>query len=361
MSVTTWEFYTDTEKAWEAIKLSIEGASVSIDLEQYIFSFDSVGLTFIEALKERARSGVKVRIFCDTIGSYSLYRSGIKLALEEAGIEIKFFNPVFPWHPNKESLWYFRDHKKLMIIDKKFGFTGGVCLGEAMRTWRDSYVRIEGPVVGQMQESFDNMWHKAYHKFRFYLPRRKKGDQSNGADFKYLSNSPIPGKRYMYRELIRAVKASKHYIYLTTPYLLPDSRLLRNLKEASERGVEIRILVPKETDTKIVTIGMHTFFEDLLKHGIRIFEYGPNMLHSKTGIIDGRWSTVGSLNLDNLSLRYNFEGNIVSIDKSFAFELEKQFLEDLKLASELTLSEWNKRSSLSKLLETLVWPFRKLL
>lgn len=356
---TTWKFYTHSEEVWQAMLTAINNATRSIDMEQFIFNNDEPGNRFLEALKSKAREGLKIRIFCDTVGSFTLSRSGIEKEFADLGIQIKFFNSVFPWHPNKESLWYFRDHRRLLIIDRHIGFTGGVCIGERMRLWRESHVQIEGLVVSQMLESFEVMWNRTFHKFTYYLKRKKI--EGNNADFKYLTNAPLPGKRYMYRELIRAIKNAKHYIYLTTPYLLPDSRLLRNLKEASARGLEIRLIVPIKVDTVVVGIGGNTFFTDLLESGIRIFRYNGVFIHSKTAVIDGKWSTIGSLNLDNLSLRYNFEGNIVSVNKRFAFELEHQFLKDLELATELTLTEWRKRPLISKIAEILVWPIRKFL
>ncbi len=343
--------------------LAIAGAKESIDLEQYILDYDSVGIMFLDALKERARLGVKVRVFCDTVGSYSLWRSDAAADLEAAGVQIKFFNTIAPWHPNNESLWYFRDHRKLMIVDGKTGFTGGACLSFEMSGWRDSYVKIEGEVVAEMLQSFEIMWDKAFHKLRFYIPRRKRKIENNSTDvdFRYFTNAPLPGKRLMYRELVRAIKRARHYIYLTTPYLLPDSRLLRNLKRAVRRGVEVQILVPLRTDLRIVDLGMATFFRDMMEHGIKIFRYGKTVIHGKTGVIDGTWSTIGSLNLDNLSLRYNFEGNIVSTDPLFAAELESQFKDDLLVSEELTLEKWSKRPLFQKILEILVWPIRKFL
>ena len=355
-----WQFYTSSIEAWDAMLESISKAEVSIDLEQFILNYDSIGIRFLDALKERAAAGVKIRIIADEVGSFSLYRSGIASSLISAGIEIKFFNSILPWSPNKETLWFFRDHRKLLVIDKKIGFTGGVCLGEEMRSWRESSVRIEGPVVSQMLTSFDVMWSKMYYKFKFYF-KKKNGKAPENFDFNYITNAPLPSKRYMYYQLIKAIRKANHYIYLTTPYLLPDSRLLRQLKRAALRGVEVRILVPQKTNSKLVNIGAGTFFTPLLESGVRLFRYNVSMIHSKTGVIDGHWATIGSLNLDNLSLRYNFEGNIVSTDKDFCFELEKQFLDDLKPSSELTLSEWNKRGLTLRFLELLIWPIRKLL
>ena len=337
----------------------IELAKTSIDLEQYIFVNDDVGNKFIDLLIKKADEGLKIRIFCDQVGSFPLYRSGVKEKLLGKGIILKFFNPVLPWNPNRESLWYFRDHRKLMIIDEEIGFTGGICLAEEMQGWRESYVKINGPVVTQMKEAFEIMWHKKYRKPAFFFKKRTKIQKQE--KFQYLTNSPLPQKRFMYRELLNTIKNAKHYLYLTTPYFLPDFNILREMKKASKRGVKVYLLIPKNPNHILIDIGSGTFFNDLLKNKVRIFRYDKSMIHSKTAVADGTWSTIGSLNLDNISLRYNFEGNLVSTDKNFAFGLEKQFLDDLKLSGELTYSQWIKRSLRRKIAEFFIWPFRKLL
>jgi len=358
---TNWQFYTSSIEAWDAMLDSIRNAKKSIDLEQFILSYDSIGLKFLDAIKERAEQGIEIRILCDEVGSFSLYRSDIAPSLRKAGIKIRFFNSIIPWNPNNESLWFFRDHRKLLVIDKQIGFAGGVCLGDAMRDWRESSVKIEGSIVDQMTESFELMWNKSYAGLKYYFKKKNRKNTEAITDFKYITNAPLPGKRFMYKELIRAIRNARHYVYLTTPYLLPDSRLLRNLKNACKRGVEVRLLIPENTNSKLVNIGSGTFFRDMLQAEIRIFRYKGVLIHAKTGIIDGKWSTIGSLNLDNLSLRYNFEGNIVSTNKSFAFELEKQFSDDLQNTTELTLKEWSRRGIVRRILEILVWPLRKLL
>lgn len=360
---TNWQFYTDSRSAWEAMLEAISKATRSIDLEQFILSYDSIGIRFLDAISEKAKQGVQVRIICDEVGSFSLYRANIKPKLEEIGISIKFFNSVIPWNPNNESLWFFRDHRKLLVVDNEIGFAGGVCLGDAMRDWRESSVRITGPIVEQMSESFELMWKKSYAGLKYYFKFKKKTHKTLNLNsgFRYITNAPLPGKRYMYKELIRAIREARHYVYLTTPYLLPDSRLLRGLKDACRRGLEVRLLIPEDTNSKLVNIGSGTFFRDMMQTGIRIFRYKGVLIHAKTGIVDGDWSTIGSLNLDNLSLRYNFEGNIVSTNKEFTFELERQFLDDLQNATELTLKEWRERGPLRKILEVIIWPIRKLL
>lgn len=357
-----WQFYTDSQSAWDAMLADIRNAEHSIELEQFILSADTIGFQFIEALKERALKGIKVRILCDEVGSFGLSRSPILTSIIEAGIEIKFFNSIVPWSPNNQALWYFRDHRKILLVDDKVGYTGGVCIGDTMRNWRESSVRIEGSVVLDMMASYEVMWHKSYHKIKYYTQSKAQAKSDGAKSFNFVSNSPLPDKHYLYREFIRAIREARHYIYLTTPYFLPDSRLLKGLKRAVGRGVEVRILVPHTTNYKILDLGMSTFFYDLLTHGIKIFQYPKSkFIHAKTGVVDGSWSTIGSMNLDNLSLRYNFEGNIVSTDRKFTFDLEKQFLDDLKDSPELSLKAWQNRSLYHKILEIFVWPVRKLL
>lgn len=356
MEDTIWKFYLNSEEAWEAMLDAISHASLSIDIEQYIFLHDGIGSRFFELLKDKARSGIKIRILCDEFGSFAFAGTPEVKKVIDAGIELKFFNPLLPWNPNREAMLYFRDHRKLMIIDNRTGFTGSVCFADEMKLWRESHVKIIGPVVAEMHEAFEVMWNKQYRKLKYIFKRKKKDQELK--EFRYISNAPLPQKRFMYYELLRAINNATHYIYLTTPYFLPNSRLLRVIKKASSRGVEIRLLVPKTTNHLVAHIGAQTFFTDLLKHKIRIFRY-DQMIHSKTIVIDGRWSTIGSLNLDNISLRYNFEANLVSTNKNFTFELEKQFLDDLHASKELKLSEWLYRSWSQKVLEILIWPFRK--
>ncbi len=357
---TNWKFYTTSEGAWDAMLERIASASLSIDIEQYIFSKDSVGRKFIDALKIASKRGVKVRIFCDEVGSFDLYQSNIKTELARENIEIKFFNSVVPWSTNRESIWYFRDHRKLMLIDGKIGFTGGICLSEYMNNWRESHVEINGEVVDEMIHAFEVMWYKRYYHPRYYFSKKKDGLHLEKPEFRYITNSPLPRKRYMYKELIKALTKSKKYIYLTTPYFLPDHKLLKTIIESKKRGVEIKLLVPEHPNHLIVDIGARTYFTYLLSHGIQIFLY-KKMIHGKTMVIDDIWSTIGSLNLDNVSLRYNFEANLVSTNSHFAAELKTQFEKDLTDANPLTFEDWKKRPLTNKILEWLVWPLRKLL
>lgn len=357
---SSWKFYLDSEDAWSAMISAISSAMSSIDIEQYIFQNDAVGSKFLDVLVKKSKGGVKIRMLLDEVGSFSFSNSSElqKITESNPNLQIRFFNPLLPWKPHRETFWYFRDHRKLMVVDNKVGFTGSVCLADEIRKWRESHVEIyDKNTIVDMLESFDVMWNKSYHKFRYIFRRTKKNDTDN-YKFKYITNAPLPKKRYLYHILLRNIKNAKKFIYITTPYFLPNHRILRELKKAVKRNVEVCLLLPHQSDHKIVQIAVETFFKDLLKNNVKIFLY-DKMIHSKTIVVDDTWSSIGSLNIDNVSLMYNFEGNLVSTDTLFSTEIKNQFLNDLKKSSQLELSHWIKRPLLRKILEIVIWPLRK--
>ncbi len=353
---TTWKFYTTTHHAWEAMLSSILKAEKTIDFEQFNIAPDNIGRQFIEALIQRAQAGVKVRLLVDAMGSVGLGQSMYLEAMERAGIEVHFFNWIFPFSRGNKRTWYFRDHRRTLIIDKKIFFTGGVCIGDPMKYWRETTIEMTGDIITQAQAPFERMWRQAHKK------TLRMGDRAkiNLEGFSFLTQAPLPRQRYLYRRLIEAIRQSQRYVYLTTPYFLPDNRLLRVLILARKRGVNVRILIPNNSDHPVVDRGSHTYFHKVLSSGIRIHRY-RDMIHTKTAVIDGDWAMVGTLNLDNISLRYNFESGIVALNHHFATEIGGHFTNDLQHADELTLEMWQRRSYFSQFLEILVWPIRKFL
>ncbi|MCR4334296.1 MAG: phospholipase D-like domain-containing protein [Patescibacteria group bacterium] len=357
MNRTIWRFYLNSSEAWEAMLIACNEAKVSIDLEQFILGTDEIGNKFLDVCRQKAREGVRVRILCDTAGSFGLYNSNIPKKLRDDGIQIAFFNTLLPWGKHNHTSWFFRDHKKLLIIDKSLAFTGGVCISEEMKNWRDTHVKIDDGVVEQMNLSFNDMWRRAFkNKTKNYIPTI-----STDPSFNYVTNSPLPRRRFIYYSFIDAIRNATKYIYLTTPYFVPDKRFIRIIKLAKRRGVDVRLIIPYSSNYKTVDLGSRSYFQNILKSGIRIFRYKDSMIHTKTAVIDDEWATVGSFNLDNLSFLYNFEGNIISTDKQFASELKSHFIHDLEKSEELMLDEWKKRPFIEKLLETLIKPVRKIL
>lgn len=351
MSLFTWQIYTNTEQAWNVMLGACKFATKSIDIEQYIFSNDSIGEKFIQLMKEQARRNVKVRLLLDTAGSYALYRSEIPAQLRKAGVEVRFFNIISPWRIPNFLSWFFRDHRKLIIVDDVVGITGGVGVREQMRDWRDTTLRVEGEIVKEMSVSFTEMWEHAGERKLFSRIRKIRG-YTKKANF--LTNSPYFRKRFLYHVFVEELRSAEKYIYLTTPYLVPDHRLIRILRLAVTRGVDVKILVPSSMDVPIVETASHSFYDELLKSGVRIYEYQPNFLHAKTAVVDGDWSTVGSFNLDNLSFFYNYEANVVSTDMKCAEEIKNNFFHDLTQSKEVTYSQWKRRPFVQKIQEFFV-------
>ncbi|MCF7865453.1 MAG: hypothetical protein K9M11_03035 [Candidatus Pacebacteria bacterium] len=355
---TLWSFTTSTQEAWHVILKTCEQATESLYVEQFLFTPDQIGQQFIELFIKKAKEGVHVKLIVDSAGSFALGRSLYLDAMEEAGVKVKFFNWMLPFSKNSKTLWYFRNHRRLIIADRTTMITGGTCIGKRMEDWRDTQIKIEGPVVQQAVKVFDQTWKKVYKKHTQSLGTQYK----SGIDgFSYITHAPLLGERHVYHRLIDAIRQAKKCVYLTTPYFAPDHRLQRVLVLATRRGVDVKIIIPAVGDHKIVELASNTYFEFLLSKGIQIFRYKPSMIHAKTAVIDDDWATVGTMNLDSVSLRYNFESAVVITNPLCVDELKDHFVQDLKVSEEIDLQEWKARPQFQKFKEMLVWPIRKFL
>ncbi len=352
------EFYLDGAHAWEAMLTACEQARHSIDLEQYIFMVDTIGRRFIDVLMRKRIEGVRVRIICDTVGSFSFYNSTVPAMLRDAGIEIRFFNIVSPWRIRDIFSWYFRDHRKILVVDEAVGFTGGVGIHDAMRTWRDTSVRVTGPTAREMQDAFEEMWDLAAEKNIF--SRLKKFKRYHRGE-RLVTNAPYPRRRFLYHTFIQALRSARQYAFLTTPYFVPNQRFVKELRRAVARGVDVKILVPETYDVILVNRASHSFFHEILEAGAHIYTYSGAFLHAKTAVIDDTWATIGSFNFDNLSFTYNHEANIVSMDQAFIKPLKSHFLADIAHSKEILLETWKKRPLIWKLHEFFVLPIRRFL
>lgn len=343
-------------------------ALVSIDMEQYIFEHDAIGKRFMHILEQKAREGVRVRLLCDAAGSYNLLNSTHARHLLAAGVEVLFFNPIKPWRINNYSSWFFRDHRKVLVIDSHIGYIGGVGVHQRMHDWRDTHVRIEGPVVHELDYVFDQMWNRTkegkFFRFNkpFFVSEQQAGrPQTLTKYFYFLTNSPRFHQRFIYHSLIDAIRNARTCVYLTTPYFIPDLRLVRVLRLAARRGIDVRLIVPNMSDHPIVDAATQSYFWIMLKANVRIYLYRDHVLHAKTVVIDNDWASVGSANLDSLSLLLNYEANLVSTNHSFVAELKKHFMDDLERSRELSFATWKQRSWVRKLLEAITWPIHKFL
>ncbi len=358
MEGTNWHFYLKTEDAWLSMKEACFNARKTIDIEQYILENDLIGKEFLDLFKEKSRQGVKIRILCDMAGSFSLYSSRLPKELEEVGIEIRFFNIIKPWRIRSFFSWFFRDHRKILVVDGNVGFIGGVGIRSDMRNWRDTHLKVLGDITKEMSEAFQEIWESAGEKS--LLKRIQKArDFSKG--FQFLTNSPHFRKRFLYQAYISAIRSAEKSVYLTTPYFIPDKKMSGALKRASMKGVDVKILVPKYSNYFWVDRASQSAFEKLMDAGVEIYQYPGEMLHAKTAVIDSSWATVGSFNLDSLSFLFNYEANIVSNRKNFAEEVERYFFEDLEKSEQLEMASWKKRSKLLKLYEFIALPMKKFL
>ena len=358
MEPTSYKFFLDSKSAWTAMLEDCRNAQKSIDLERYIFNLDSVGAKFLEVLRERAKAGIRVRIICDMVGSLGFYLSGVPTLLSDEGIDISFFNPISLWRIGNYSSNFFRDHRKILVIDSTVGFIGGTGIDEKTREWRDTEVRIEGPAALKMEHAFAFM-REEIRRGRFSRPPHIRYKPAILGEPEIIAHAPHFRARHLRRILIRAIRNAKERVWLTTPYFIPDIRFFSSLRRVAKRGVDVRLLIPEHSDYTFVDNSARSYFTLALKAGIKIYHYHGPMLHAKTAVIDGVFGTVGTLNLDNVSLLFNHEINLVWQNREFARHLEVQFLADLEHSEQLSYAKWVARPLVQKIRELITWPFHK--
>lgn len=356
---TSWSLYASNEEAWSAILADCAKATQSISLEQFIFVNDDFGKKLIDVCAERAAAGVHVRFLWDAAGSFSFFGSDIAKDLRKRGIELVFWKTLIPSYfkvPNFRS-WYLRNHRRTLVIDDHIGYTGSICVSDRMKEWRDTNARFQGPVVREMANAFDRMWARATDHTQ--LPKRIK---IRDHEFRYVTNYPSPKRRHVYAELVEAIRSARKYIYITTPYFVPTHRLARVIRLAAHRGVDVKIILPQRTDHyPALDLAARSYFKAMLRSGVHIYLYEGNVIHSKAIVVDGEWATVGSMNLDNASLLYNFEANIITTNVKFAEELSAHFVHDMQKSHIVDRHEWERKFFTEKILFFAVKLIRKFL
>ena len=334
---------------------AIRGAKRTIDFETYIYWSGDIGREFVEALSERARAGVKVHVLIDWVGSQKMDDKLVD-QLERAGVEVEHFHPLKWYHLARMNN---RTHRKLLVVDGRIGFTGGVGIAdnwdgnaESPKHWRDSHYRIEGPAVAQMQAAFLDNWIKTTGTVLqgdAYFPEL---EEPGDAEAQVFTASPSGGGDSMLLMYLMAITAARKTIDLSAAYFVPDSLTRAALKDALRRGVRIRIIVPGEhIDTEVVRKASRAGWGELLGAGAEIHEYQPTMFHCKTLIVDRLLVSVGSTNFDNRSFRLNEEANLNIYDGDFAGRATAVFEDDLGHARQISYEDWANRPWREKLLE----------
>ena len=349
-------------RIFPAMLAAIRAAKKTINLEFYIYWDGEIGRTFAEALVERARAGVKVNVVLDAVGSAPMSQDLVDF-LQRNGISVEWYHPL---------RWYtlsrvnHRTHRKLLIVDGEIGFSGGVGIAdnwlgdaESRDHWRETVIRIEGPAVTQMQFAFMDNWIKSRGELLTgldYFPRL----ESRGPHLaQVMKSSPSEGSSSVKLLYIVSIVSAQKSIYISNAYFVPDRDTIRALEGAVRRGVDVRVIVPGEfTDVPIVRQAGRLFYSQMLRRGIRIFEYQPTMMHAKTMVVDGIWTTVGSSNFDDRSFRLNDEVNVNVYDEEIAAQMEQMFFEDLARCQEITRRRWIKRPWVDRLKERVAGWFK---
>lgn len=353
----------DGDDGMDMLWRDIQSARRQIWIEIYILEADRVGRRTIEELTKAAQRGVKVVLLIDSLGSASLPQSALR-PLQQAGVEIAWFNTLRPW--KWPSAMFRRDHRKIFLIDGRVGYCGGMNLSEDYAGSRfgngrfhDSLVRMEGPCVRDLAAVSAESWRLATG-IRRRLPRRK--DPVGDTFAQVLASRGTIGRRYIQRALRLTIRNAVNHCYITTPYLIPPARLVRAIKRAADRGVDVRILTAGVCDVPIVHLAAQHVYGSLLRHGVRIYELYHPILHAKTVTIDGVFSTVGSFNLDTWSDKRNLEVNVALIDPHIAAQLQEVFMRNINgpEACEVMLDTWHKRSMWRRILHWAVYQFMRL-
>ena len=334
---------------------AVRAAKKTINSEFYIYWDGEVGRQFAEALAERSRAGVKVNVILDAVGSAPMSRELIDF-LQRNGISIEWYHPL-RWYTL--SRFNHRTHRKILIVDGEIGFSGGFgiaddWLGDADSKdhWRETVVRVEGPVVTQMQFAFMDNWVKSRGELLTGLDYFPQLAPRGNVLTQVLKSSPSEGSSTVKLMYIVSIVSAASSIYISNAYFVPDRDTIRALEGAVRRGVDVRVIVPGEnTDVPIVRQASRWQYERLLRRGIRLFEYQPTMMHAKTMVVDGIWTTIGSSNFDDRSFRLNDEVNVNVYDPTIAGQMEQMFYEDLARSEEITSRRWLRRPLFDRMKE----------
>jgi len=356
----------DGKATFAALLEAIRDAKDHINMETYIIEDDEVGNRFVDALIKKQVQGVQVNLIYDSVGAINTPKAFFK-RLTDSGVKVLEFNPVNPltakkgWNVNQ------RDHRKLLIIDGRTAFLGGVNISgvysggsfaqhaasrpEERAPWRDTHLQVEGPVVSEFQKLFLATWEKQGGEPlapRDYLPQL---DNKGKEVVRAIGSSPDEPYTLMYATLISAISSAETAVYLTNAYFVPDPQLLAALKDAARRRVDVKLILPGYTDAWLVFHAGRSYYEELLEAGVKIYERRNRLLHAKTAVIDGVWSTVGSTNLDWRSFLHNDEINAVILGQEFGLQMQAVFEKDLAASNAIALEQWNQRPIAMRLKE----------
>ena len=354
----TFEVLTNGVQIMPAMLAAIEQARERIVFETYVFNDGEYAKQFSAALARAARRGVRVYLLLDAIGAKGIGDENEK-TMRDAGVHVAWFNPVSFRHVEEING---RTHRKILVIDGRVGFTGGVGVADywagnadAKDHWRDTQIRVEGPPVRYLEACFYENWIESADVVKPELPELPALQAAAGGN-EILSvpvwSSPVGGHNGVKKLYLLTLGAARRTVDIQTPYFVMDGSTKWSLLQARRRGARVRLLLEGDsTDSKPVKHASRSGYEDLLAAGIEIYEYQPTMMHAKAMVVDGIWSIIGSSNLDNRSLELNDENNIAVADRAFSARLSQDFEQDLTRTKRITAEDWRKRSWIQRMRE----------
>lgn len=358
------EIFDNGADKFRALLADIAAAKRSINMQYYIIVNDRIGTQVLEALMERARAGVKVRLIYDHVGSFKLKSSFLR-RLEEAGVEAHpFFKVVFPPFGTRIN-W--RNHRKIAVIDGKIGYIGGMNVadryvdgGKNFSHWRDLHLRVTGPAVAPLQQSFATDW----NFMGLPLIEEAAGGEparNNPAGMQLVTGGPTAQWLNMTMVFQHAIASARKCVWIQTPYFIPTEGLLHTLQMAALSKVDVRIMLPRRSDSDMLRWASFSYIQECLRAGIKVYLYGKGMLHSKAIIVDDGFATVGSTNFDFRSFEHNFEANMLIYSGEFNSRMKALFLRDQKDCVRVSAARWRGRPVLEKGLESFMRLFSPIL
>lgn len=370
------EIFLNGDEYFTRLLADIAAAQKEITVEMYIFNEDALGFKVTKALQDAHERGVKVQVMVDGFGSFHFYGKLFGL-FKGKGIKTKLYNPLPFIHPyfgnlslrNKVSVFFTRflrlnqrNHRKIIIIDQHILYTGSfnITIEHTSRapgeTWKDAGVRVSGANVNLAVLNFKRLW-----SFRDYLKYRKSLRKNSAAtDWKKSAlkiNSSIITRRMFYRDFLKRIKEARSHIWLTTPYFIPKHRLIRELGKASDRGVDVQLLTTSKTDVELFRTLQFIYYPELLKRGVKVFQYQDTILHGKIYIVDD-WVSVGSTNLNHRSLMHDLEADVILQEEKNIHLMKEDFLRSVSSGFPVTLEVLKSRALADRLLSKLYFIFK---
>lgn len=360
----------DGEECFPAMLEAIAGAEGEILLEMYWFHSDEIGMRFANALMDAAQRGVGVRVIYDAVGSWEA-EEAMFVSMRNAGCQVHQFNPIAPWRKRFNiGVVNRRDHRKMLVVDGRVLFVGGVNIGdqwapvqEGGEGWRDDMIMVQGPAAAQARAIFLHTWRALGEDLTPEAEWHPSQDVVPGADapVRVLANFYRGDRVGIRKEYLRRIRAAREHVYIANSYFIPDRAVRKALADAVRRGTDVRVLLPGEGDVLAIYYASRRLYAWLMRHGVKIYEWQRTVLHSKSAVIDGSWSTVGTYNLDHRSWRFNLEVNVAVTDRAVGQAMKSRFEQDLEHSVLVDRNNWRFRPLSERLVESFFYLFRKLL